>query len=135
MIRHLTISLPVADLDRARRFFIALGLSFDPAFDNPNAAWMSLNAHVSVMLMARPLFEGFAHKPVPDPMTTTQHLLAVYLESREAVDEFHRRALDAGATSAGDADDYGYMYQQAFHDLDGHPWAITWMDSSRMPAA
>lgn len=135
MIRHLTISLPVSDLDRARGFFAALGLSFYPKFTGINTACLVLNQQVSVMLMTRPLFEEFAHKPVGNPMVATQHLLAVYLDTRGAVDEFHRRALEAGATSAGEADDHGFMYQQAFHDPDGHPWAITWMDASQMPSA
>lgn len=130
MIRELFLSLPVADIERARGFFGALGLGFDSQFEDPNVACLRLNDHVRVMLAARPTFASFAHKPVGDPVTTTQHLLAITLGSREAVDDMHRRAVEAGAASAGDADDYGFMYQRGFHDPDGHPWAATWMAPS-----
>jgi hypothetical protein len=133
MIRQLFVSLPVADVDRARRFFTALGLGFDPKFSGANAACLQLSDQVSVMLLARPFFEGLAHKPTADPMSTTQHLFAPVVGSREAVDDLHRRAVEAGGTSAGDADDHGFMYQRGFHDPDGHPWAITWMDPAGMP--
>ena len=133
MIRQMFITLPVADVDRARRFFGALGWSFDPQIGDADAACLVLNETLRIMLAARPVFEKFAHKPIPDPMSTTQHLLAPVVDTREAVDELHRRAIEAGATSGGDAEDHGFMYQQAFHDPDGHPWAITWMAPSGMP--
>ena len=133
MIRQLFISLPVVDVDRARTFFGALGFPFDPAFSDARSACVQLNDQVRVMLLARPLFEGFAHKPVGDPMSSTQHLLAITLDTREAVDAMHRRAVQSGAESAGEAEDHGFMYQRGFHDPDGHPWAITWMDPSHAP--
>ena len=39
--------------------------------------------------------------------------------------------LAAGTAGAGDAkgpQDYGFMYQRSFYDLDGHLWEIAWMD-------
>ena len=129
----LFISLPVADLERARTFFDALGLGFDPRFTDARAACLRISDEVRVMLLGRPVFESFAHKPVADPMTSTQHLLALMLDTREAVDALCERAVAAGAAPAGEADDYGFMYQRGFHDLDGHPWAITWMDPAHTP--
>ncbi|WP_133477625.1 VOC family protein [Cognatilysobacter segetis] len=134
MIRHVFLSLPVADLDRAKAFFAALGLGFDPRFGGADGACVLLNERIAVMLLPRATFERYAHKPVPDPMTTTQHLIAITLDSREAVDDLHDRAVAAGAASSNERDDYGFMYQRGFHDPDGHPWALTWMDPSRMPA-
>jgi hypothetical protein len=131
MSRSLFISLPVADVERARTFFGALGLPFDPKFSDARAACVQINDQLRVMLLARPVFESFAHKPVPDPMTTTQHLLALVLDSREAVDDVCQRAVAAGAVIADEDDEeHAGMYQRAFHDLDGHPWAITWFAPS-----
>ena len=133
MTRSLFISLPVADVERARAFFGALGLPFDRKFSDARAACVLINEHLRVMLLARAVFESFAHKPVPDPMTSTQHLLALVLDSRQAVDALCERAVAAGAVIADEDDEHPGMYQRAFHDLDGHPWAITWFDPS--PAA
>lgn len=134
MIRGVFLSLPVADVARARRFFEALGFAVDPRFSGADAACLQLDARTRVMLLARATFARHAHRAVGDPAESTQHLLAVELQSREAVDRFHDRAVAAGAASTGETDDHGWLYQRGFHDPDGHPWAPTWMDASRMPA-
>lgn len=38
-----------------------------------------------------------------------------------------------GATEADGAEDFGFMYSRSFHDLDGHPWQVMWMDPEAMP--
>ena len=44
------------------------------------------------------------------------------------VDALWEAARMAGAGAAKDPQDYGFMYQRSFHDLDGHLWEIAWMD-------
>jgi uncharacterized protein len=39
-----------------------------------------------------------------------------------------KKAFDAGARNYKQPHDYGFMYQHAFEDLDGHIWEIFWMD-------
>jgi predicted lactoylglutathione lyase len=36
--------------------------------------------------------------------------------------------------AVGEARDYGFMYQRAFADPDGHVWAPFWMDPEAMPS-
>ncbi|WP_323186411.1 hypothetical protein [Streptomyces sp. NBC_00687] len=50
------------------------------------------------------------------------------MSSREEVDKVSAAALEAGATKADDAEDYGFMYSRSFFDLDGHGWQVMWMD-------
>ncbi len=48
--------------------------------------------------------------------------------SREEVDSLADAAIAAGAGAGKDPQDYGFMYQRSFHDLDGHLWEVLWMD-------
>ena len=50
------------------------------------------------------------------------------VDDRGGVDSLTAAAEAAGAGPAKDPQDYGFMYQRSFHDLDGHLWEIAWMD-------
>jgi len=133
MPRNLYVNLPVKDLDRAVTFFAGLGFSFNPQFTDENATCMIINDNTSVMLLLEPFFSGFTDKPVADARASTEVLLALSLDSRAEVDAFVANAVAAGASATLDAKDYGFMYQRAFADLDGHQWEVFWMDESQMP--
>jgi predicted lactoylglutathione lyase len=50
------------------------------------------------------------------------------LENRSAVDDLISKALAAGGSKAHEPEDYGFMYQHGFYDLDGNGWGLVWMD-------
>jgi predicted lactoylglutathione lyase len=80
------------------------------------------------MLLQRDRFADFVTKPVADPAEATALTACVSAESRTEVDSLAAAATAAGAGPAKDPQDYGFMYQRSFHDLDGHLWEIAWMD-------
>jgi len=49
------------------------------------------------------------------------------------VDKIVEAAFEAGAKPSNETQDYGWMYNRAFEDLDGHLWEYAWMDLSQMP--
>ncbi|HEX7278374.1 MAG TPA: VOC family protein [Solirubrobacterales bacterium] len=128
MSRLIFVNLPVRDLPASRAFFEALEFSFDERFCDEGAACMVVSEQAWVMLLERDRFAGFVTKPVADPNEATALTVAVSAESREAVDAFAEAALGAGASAAKDPQEYGFMYQRSFHDLDGHLWEVMWMD-------
>jgi predicted lactoylglutathione lyase len=128
MSRLLFLNLPVADLPASREFFAGLGFEFDEKFCDEGAACMVISDQAYVMLLQRDRFADFVTKPVADPSEATALTIAVSAESREAVDAFADAALATGASDAKDPQDYGFMYQRSFHDLDGHLWEVAWMD-------
>ncbi|HKO37480.1 MAG TPA: VOC family protein [Solirubrobacterales bacterium] len=128
MSRLIFVNLPVRDLPASRAFFGALGFGFDERFCDDKAACMVVSEQAWVMLLERDRFADFVTKPVADAQEATALTVAVSAESREAVGAFAEAALDAGATAAKDPQDYGFMYQRSFHDLDGHLWEVMWMD-------
>jgi len=128
MSRLLFLNLPVADLPASRAFFDTLGFSFDEKFCDEQAACMVVSDQAYVMLLQRDRFAEFVAKPLANARQATALTVAVSAESREAVDAFAETALTAGATPAKDPQEYGFMYQRSFHDLDGHLWEVMWMD-------
>jgi len=128
MSRLLFLNLPVADLPASRAFFDALSFSFDERFCDDQAACMVVSEQAYLMLLSRDRFADFVTKPVADARESTALTVAVSAESREAVDAFADTALDGGAAPGKDPQEYGFMYQRSFHDLDGHLWEAMWMD-------
>jgi len=126
--RLLFLNLPVADLPASRAFFGGLGFSFDDKFSDGQAACMVVSDQAYLMLLTRDRFADFVAKPVADANQATALTVAVGAESRKAVDAFADAALRSGATPAKDPQEYGFMYQRSFHDLDGHLWEVMWMD-------
>jgi len=128
MSRLLFLNLPVTDLPASREFFAVLGFEFNEKFCDDGAVCMIVSNQAYVMLLQRNRFAEFVTKPVADATEATALTVAVSAEDRGAVDAFAETALAAGASAAKDPQDYGFMYQRSFHDLDGHLWEVAWMD-------
>ena len=133
MPRNLYVTLPVKDLDRSVDFFEALGFSFNPQFTSENGAALVINDNTSVMLLVESYFATFTKKPVADAKAVTETLLALSCDSRDAVDAFIAKALEAGGSEYAEPKDYGFMYQRGLADLDGHQWEVFYMDESQLP--
>jgi len=122
------INLCVEDLLRTNNFWQTLGFRFKEKFSNEVATCMILNDQAFVMLLTKPFFTQFTRNPVSDAHRQTEVLLAIGLDSRDAVDAFLEKAIAMGAREARDRQDMEHMYSRAFHDLDGHIWEVGWMD-------
>jgi uncharacterized protein len=128
MSRLLFLNLPVADLAASRAFFAALGFDFNEKFCDEGAACMVVSDQAYVMLLQRDRFADFVTKPVADAGKETALTACVSAAGRAEVDSLAAAATAAGAGAAKEPQDYGFMYQRSFHDLDGHLWEIAWMD-------
>lgn len=129
------VNLPVADLERSKSFYTALGWSINEAFTDENAACIVLGNDDYLMVLRRDYYETFlgGRKAVGDPGTTSLALLSFDLPTREAVDAFADRAAAAGAT-VGKTVDLGFMYQRQFDDPDGNHFEPFWMDPAAAEA-
>ena len=122
------VNLPVKDLDRSIRFFSELGFTFNPQFTDDNATCMIVSDQAFVMLLVEPFFGSFTPKAIANAAATTEVLVAIFVESREAVDAMVNKAVAQGAVIHKSPEDQGFMYGWGFQDLDGHMWEIGWMD-------
>ncbi|WP_029069269.1 VOC family protein [Jonesia quinghaiensis] len=130
METQLFVNVPVSDLEKSKEFYTALGWTLNPHFTDENAAAVVISEHSVLMILRREFYEGFLEgtgKTLGDPRTTSLALTAFSLPSREAVDAFIARAETAGAR-IGVTQDYGFMYQRQFDDLDGNHFEPFWMD-------
>lgn len=126
--RMLFVTVPVADVERSKAFFAALGFSFNPEFSDETGVCMPIGEQAAVMLAQREKFAELSPLPIAD---ATTHALALYcftVSSRDEVDAVGAAALAAGGRAADGPEDVGYMYSRSFFDLDGHGWQVMWMD-------
>ncbi len=132
--RLIFINVAVNDLDTSVEFFGKLGFEFDAKFTSEACACMVVSDKAYVMLQTRDSLAGFTPKPVADPSATTEAILCVSADDREAVDAFADAALAAGGTPAHDPMDHGFMYGRSFNDPDGHLWEVMWMSQEAVEA-
>ncbi|PMR67128.1 VOC family protein [Halomonas heilongjiangensis] len=134
MSRMIFVNLPVADLAASMAFYEALGFENNPHFTDATAACMVCSEAINVMLLTHAKWRTFTNRPIP-PTTSSEVMLALSCDSREAVDAMN----EAAATKGGTADinppqDLGFMYSRALADPDGHVWEAMWMDPAAIPS-
>lgn len=129
MVRQIFVNLPVADLKASIAFFARLGFTFNPDFTDDTATCMIVGDNIFAMLMVRERFAGFAPHPPADARAATEVLLALQLESREAVDAMVAAAVVGGGNTYNAPQDHGFMYQHGFQDPDGHVWEVFQMNA------
>ncbi|KFF24871.1 VOC family protein [Chryseobacterium vrystaatense] len=128
------VNLPVKDVQKTKAFWTQLGFTINEQFSDDKATCVILkDDSIFVMFLTEEYFQTFSERPVPKG-DTTQVLVAVALNSREEVDQVVNTALENGASQHEEPQDYGWMYQNSFWDLDGHGWNITFADISQLPA-
>ncbi|ALC10360.1 VOC family protein [Sphingopyxis sp. 113P3] len=122
------VNLPVAELERSKAFYTALGFTIEPRFSDDTAAAMVWSESIFLMILSHDKWKSFTDRPIP-PTTSSEVSLALAMDSREAVDAM----IEAAAANGGTADinpvqDHGFMYGRDLLDPDGHVWGPFWMD-------
>lgn len=128
MATAIFVNLPVSDVERSKAFFTALGYTINPQFSDENAAAVVFSDTIYAMLLAEARFKDFTPKAIADARTSTEAILCLGAESREAVDRIADAALRSGGSPVQDPQDHGFMYGRSFADPDGHIWEVMWMD-------
>ncbi|HZR86701.1 MAG TPA: VOC family protein [Bradyrhizobium sp.] len=130
MAKLIFINLPVGDLARATAFYQAVGASKNPQFSDDTASCMVFSDTIHAMLLTHDKFRQFTPKKISDAKTTSEVLICISADSREAVDQVVSRAAGAGGTAdPSPKQDFGFMYGRSFEDPDGHIWEVMWMDA------
>ncbi len=133
MSRQIFVNLPIANMERSKAFFTALGFSFNPQFTNDQGACMVISDAIFAMLLVRPFFQTFIDTEIADATKSTEVLVCLSCASREEVDELVKKAVAAGGQPHRQPQDHGFMYGHGFHDPDGHVWELVYMDPNAAP--
>ena len=113
------INLPTQDLPKATAFYEEIGFTKNPQFSDDNASGFAFDDTIHLMILTNAYFKSFMpHKEVSDTKKTSEVMNALQQSSREEVDAFVQKALDAGANEFRPAYDHGFMYGRDFEDLD-----------------
>lgn len=124
------VNLPVKDLPKSIAFFTHLGYSFNPQFTDETGTCMIVADDIYVMLLTETKFKVFTPKPICDATKSTEVIIALSCDNRQAVDDLVKKALAAGGSTYNEPQDLGFMYQHGYQDLDGHIWELFYMDPS-----
>jgi predicted lactoylglutathione lyase len=88
------------------------------------------------MLLTHDKFRQFTPKKIADARTSSEVLICISADSRDAVDDAVSKAKAAGgAADPSPKQDYGFMYGRSFEDPDGHIWEVMWMDVAAATSA
>jgi uncharacterized protein len=128
MPKMIFVNLPVTDLDTSMAFYKSIGFENNAQFTDDTAACMVWSEAINVMLHTHAKWRNFTSRPIP-PATSSEVMLALSCDSREAVDAMN----EAAAANVGTADinpmqDLGFMYNRNLADPDGHVWEAAWMN-------
>ncbi|MFJ3234795.1 VOC family protein [Streptomyces sp. NPDC086787] len=122
------VNLATNDVAASRSFYTALGYTINPQFSTDECVCVAISDTIVAMLLSKKRYADFTKKEIVDSAKSSEVLLCLSAESREKVDELVGKAVAAGGTASGEAQDQGFMYGRAFDDLDGHTWEVMWMD-------
>lgn len=134
MSRMIFVNLPVTDLEASMKFYRSIGFENNPQFTDDTAACMVWSETINAMLHTHGSWRRFTDRPIP-PSTSSEVMLAVSCDSREAVDAMNEAAAqNGGVADVNPVQDLGFMYNRNLADPDGHVWEAMWMDPAAMPA-
>ncbi len=118
MSKMIFVNLPARDLAASTAFYVALG--------------GEVNSH-GVMLLTHDHYRQFTQRPIGDARRESQAMIALSVDSRDAVDATLQRAVAAGGRAdPNPAQDLGFMFNRHVEDPDGNVWEIMWMDAAAL---
>jgi uncharacterized protein len=128
------VNLPVKDLKKSIEFFKGLGWTLNPQFTDETAASLIISDEIYAMLLTHDKFSEFTDRKIADP-GTVEMTIALAVDSKAEVDRIVDAAIAAGGKEPEPPQDYGFMQQRSFYDLDRHGWVVLYMDPAHVQAS
>src|SRR5882757_7304122 len=133
MAKMIFVNLPVRDLAASTALYVALGGKVNPQFSGERSTSLMFSDAIGVMLLTHDHYREFTKRPIGDARRESQSLIALSVDSREAVDATVTRAAAAGGRAdPNPAQDLGFMYNRHVEDPNGNVWEILWMDAAAL---
>jgi predicted lactoylglutathione lyase len=126
------INLPVKDLEKSKAFVEALGWTINAQFTDETAACVVISDTIYAMLLTHDKYRQFTDKAIADATKTSEVLICLSQDSKEAVHALVDTAVKAGASEKRPMQDHGFMISRSFDDLDGHTWEVVYMDPAHV---
>lgn len=136
MSKQVFINFPVSDLAKSTAFYEALGFTKNPAFSDENASAMQWSDDIVFMLLTRDFYQKFLNgKTIAHTLTSSAALIALTLDSKEAVQQFADTAKANGGKYFIAPPNVGldFMVSYEVEDPDGNVLEPVWMDPNFNP--
>lgn len=117
-------------LDRAVKFYSALGFDPHPIFRAPDCQCMIVTDQIRIMVHLASSLKNFTPKPISDPSISSGVVVCLDCNSKEQVDDLVARAISFGGTLYDSPQDPGFVYTHGFLDADGNAWRLNYMNPS-----
>ncbi len=127
-MRTIFVNLPVKDVQASRRFFGALGFTFNKQFSDNTKAAMVIEENIVAMLLEKARFQDFITTEINDAAKTKECSPASPPTAVKRRRKTYSKAIAAGGRSWLPPQDHAFMYGVSFLDPDDHVWEIVWMD-------
>jgi uncharacterized protein len=136
--KQIYINLIVKDLAKSTTFYEALGFVKDSNYTDQNAVGLKWSDNIMLMLLSTEFATNFTDgKEIADCKKTISAMYCVSVDSKEAVDEFAKRATEAGGRAYENEynKQYDFMYSLEVEDLDGYVWEPLFYDEVKAKSA
>lgn len=131
MPKMIFVNLPVRDLAASTAFYVALGGAVNAQFSDEQATSVMFSDAIGVMLITYDRYRSFTKRPIGDARRDSQVLIALSVDTRDAVDATLTRAVAAGGSAdPNPVQDHGFMYNRSIEDPNGYVWEVMWMDAA-----
>jgi predicted lactoylglutathione lyase len=133
MSKMIFVNLPVHDLAASTAFYVALGAEVNPQFSGEQSTSLMFSDSIGVMLLTHDHYRQFTQRPIGDARHESHAMIALSVDSRDAVDATLQRAVAAGGRAdPNPAQDLGFLFNRHVEDPDGNVWEIMWMDTAAL---
>ena len=133
MSKMIFVNLPVRDLKASTVFYTALGGAMNPQFSGEKSSCMMFSDTIGVMLLTHEHYSQFIKRPIGDARRESHALLALSVDSRDAVNATLAQTTAAGGgADPSPSQDHGFMFSRSVEDPDGNVWEILWMDPAAL---
>jgi uncharacterized protein len=112
-------------------FYSQLGFTVNPLFTFDNRKCMVWSDQIYVMLQTYEMFKSGNKKKLADPKKDTIATFTLPVENPARVNEIIGKALKAGGTETTQIRNEDFMLVRNIEDLDGHQWAIMFLDTNK----
>ncbi len=132
-MKQIFINLPVHDLEKSMRFYLACGFTLNPLFTDKEQKCLLWSEAIYVMLQSKEFASAYLKMEGPNEIiANVSHTLPV--ENAKQVDEILENALLAGGIEPVPALTEEFMYLRSIQDLDGNLWGIMHLDLAKFKA-
>src|SRR5260370_28563928 len=119
MSKMIFVNLPVRDLAASTGFYVALGGEVNAQFSGEQSTSLMFSDAIGVMLLTHDHYRGFTQRPIGDARRESQALLALSVDSRDAVNATLSRATAAvGRADPNPVLDLGFNFLRRIYEPD-----------------